>query len=134
MAYRSRRFITELTKALRWTLSWADKIQSPSTPIYHRSHPTLSSHLHLGFPSDLFPSGFPTNTRCTPIVTSMRATCPTNLILLDLITLTILRERYKILNLNYAVFPRPHRLLSKAQISSSTPYSQTPTIDVPPSE
>jgi hypothetical protein len=59
MAYGTPRFITELTKALHRTLPWANKIQSPSTPISHRSRLRLSSHLRLGLPSGLFPSGFP---------------------------------------------------------------------------
>ncbi|KDR14328.1 hypothetical protein L798_11418, partial [Zootermopsis nevadensis] len=50
MAYGTQRFITELTKALHRTLSWANKIQFPSTPISHRSRFRLSSHLRLGLP------------------------------------------------------------------------------------
>jgi hypothetical protein len=34
------------------------------------------------------PSGLPTKTPWTPLPSSMRATCPSHLILLDLITLT----------------------------------------------
>src|SRR5215831_9212412 len=49
----------------------------------------LSSHLRLGLPNGLFPSGFPTNTLCTPLSSSIRATCPIHLILLDLTTRTI---------------------------------------------
>ena len=32
----------------------------------------LSSHLHLGLPNGLFPSGFPTNTLCTPLLYLLR--------------------------------------------------------------
>ena len=43
-------------------------IQSPqSPPTSWRSILILSSHLHLGLSSGLFPSGFPTRTLCTPI-------------------------------------------------------------------
>jgi hypothetical protein len=52
----------------------------PSVPILSQLHPVpttpsnfwrsiliLSSHLRLGLPNGLFPSGFPTNTLCTPL-------------------------------------------------------------------
>ena len=94
--YGTRRFITTLTSLRHPSLSWASPVQS----IY--SHPTswsciiiLSTHLHLGLPSGLLPSGFPTNTLYTPLSSPIRATCPTHLILLDFITRTILGEEYR---------------------------------------
>jgi hypothetical protein len=40
---------------VHWTLFWASWIPStPSRPIYLRPNLTLSSHLRIGFPSDLF--------------------------------------------------------------------------------
>ena len=45
----------------------------------------LSSHLPLGLPRGLFPSGFPTKTYM-PSPAAVRDTCPAQLILLDLIT------------------------------------------------
>ena len=89
----TRRFITALTSVCHLSLSWANPIQS----IY--THPTswgsiliLSTHLCLGLPSGLFPSGFPTKTLHTPVSTPIRATCPAHLIHLDFITRS---EEYK---------------------------------------
>ena len=63
----TRRFITALTNVRHLSLSWARLIQS----IY--THPTswrfiliFSTHLRLGLPIGLFPSGFPTKTLYTP--------------------------------------------------------------------
>ena len=62
----TRRFITSLTSVRHLSLSWSSPIQF----IY--PHPTswrsilISTHLRLGLPSGLFPSGFPTKTLFTP--------------------------------------------------------------------
>ena len=73
----TQRFITALTSVCHLSLSWASPIQS----IY--PHPTscryiliLSTHLRLGLPSGLLPSGFPTKTLYTPLSSPIRATCP----------------------------------------------------------
>ena len=68
----------------------------------HALHPTswrsiliLSSHLWLGLPSGLLPSGFPTKTLYTPLHSPIHATCTAHLILHDLIKLTIFGEDHR---------------------------------------
>jgi hypothetical protein len=76
--------------------------QDPTTGPYHEPdesspHPPtvsvrtilMSSHLRLGLPSRLFPSGFPTKVLYALPISPMRATCPSHLIP-DLITRIIL--------------------------------------------
>ena len=92
----TRRFITALTSVRYLPLSWASPIQSIYPhPTSWRSVLILSTHLRLGLPSGLLPSGFPTKTLYTPFSSPIRATCPAHLILLDFITRTILGEEYK---------------------------------------
>ena len=63
----TRRFITALTSVRHLSLSWASPIQSIYPhPTSWRSILILSTHLRLGLPSGLFPSGFPTKTLYTP--------------------------------------------------------------------
>ena len=65
---------------------------SPYPHISWRSILLLSSHLRLGLPSGLFPSGFHTKTLYTPLPSPISTTWPAHLIILDFITRTILGE------------------------------------------
>ena len=63
----TRRFITALTSARHLSLYWASPIQSIySHSTSWRSVLILSTHLCIGLPSGLFPSGFPTKTLSIP--------------------------------------------------------------------
>jgi hypothetical protein len=66
------------------SLFWASSIQSmPPHPTSWRFILTLSSHLRLGLPSCLFPSGFLTKMLYTPLHFRIRATCPAHLFLIS---------------------------------------------------
>jgi hypothetical protein len=58
----------------------------------------LSSHLCLRIPSGLFPLGFPTRILFAFLISTTRSTCLIHLIPLNLITVTIFGETYKLWN------------------------------------
>jgi hypothetical protein len=64
-----------------------------SNPTSRRSILILSSHLRLCLPNSFFPSGFPTKTLYSPLLSPIRSTCPAHLVLLDFIKRTILGEQ-----------------------------------------
>jgi len=80
--YGTRRFITAFTSARHLSLFWVSSIQSiPPHPTSWRSILMLFSHLRLGLPSALFPSGFLTNTLYRPLPFPISATSPAHFIL-----------------------------------------------------
>ena len=64
-------------------------------PTFWRSISILSSHLLLGLPNGLFPSGFPAKSLFAPLLSTTRATCPAHQILLDLITRIKFGEEFR---------------------------------------
>ena len=77
------------------------------TPTFHflKIHlNTNPSHLRLGLPSGLFPSVFPTKNLYTPLLSTILATCPARLILLESITRKILGEQYRSLSSSLCSF------------------------------
>jgi hypothetical protein len=64
-------------------------------PNLSKIHFNIISHLRLGLPTGLLPSGFPTKALYAPLLSPIRATCPTHLSLLDFIIRMIFGEEYR---------------------------------------
>ena len=106
--FGTRRFTPVLTSARHLSLSWANSIQSSQTPPTScRSILILSSHLGLGLPSGIFPSGVLTRTLWTPLPCPIRATCTAHLILLDFTTRTKFGKEYTSLSSSLCIFIFP---------------------------
>jgi hypothetical protein len=67
----------------------------------------LSTHLRLGLPSDLFPSCYPIKALYAPLLSHLRATCPAQFILLNLITRKIFGKFKSWSYLIYTLFHSP---------------------------
>jgi len=65
-------------------LSQIDAVHAPPPSHFFKIHFNTIFHRCLGLPSGLFPSGLPTKILNAPLLSSISATCPTDLILIDL--------------------------------------------------
>ena len=99
-------------------------------PISSRSILLLPSHLRLGLLKGLIPVGLPVNILKALLLSSILATCPAHLNLLDLITLIILGTTYEVPHCG--AFSTPHSHPSWAQVFASGSYFQIPLAWIPP--
>ena len=130
--YGNRSSITAFTSAHHLSLSWTSSIQSIAPHFTSwTSVLILSSHLRLGLPIGLFPSGIHTITLSKSLPSRTRATCPACLILLDFIT-HIIGEKYRSLSSSLCSFLHspvtssllcPHILLNNQYQTSSAHVS-----------
>jgi hypothetical protein len=75
-------------------------------PTYWKHILIILSHLWLGHPSGLFPSGFPTKILHAALLSPIHATCPAHLILLVLTTRGIFGEEYRSWSSSLCTFSR----------------------------
>jgi hypothetical protein len=83
--YGTRRFITAFTKHATRPYSEPDLSSPRAQPTSWRFISVLFSHLRLGLPNGLSPSGFPIKTLFAPLLTPTHATCSAHFFLLELL-------------------------------------------------
>ena len=129
--YRTWRFVTAFTLQPVAILNQHDPVRT-STFHFLKIHLNIIPHPHLGQPSGLFPSCFPTKTLYMPLRSPIRGymPCPSHSFL---ITRTILGEEYRSLSSPLCSFLHSHYLIPLRPKFFSAPYSQTPSACVPPS-
>ena len=119
---KKKKCITALTSARLLSLSRASSIQvTHPHPTCWRSILILSSHLRLGIPSGLFPSGFPNKILYILLFYPIRATCPVHLILLDFITRPIFGEQYR--SLSYSLCSFLHSPVTSSLLGPNIPLN-----------
>ena len=127
--YGTRRFITAFTSTRHLSLSWANSIQ------FILPHPAswrsiLSSPLRLGVPSGLFPASFPHQTLYTLLFSPYSLHVPP-ISVLDLNTLTVLCEEYRLLRFPLCSFLNSSYVLFSHRISRKPGNSVISWSDVP---
>jgi len=129
-SYGNRRFTIVFTTTHHWSLSWSRCVQSTSShSISVRSVLILSSHLRPHLPSGIFPSDF-RRKFCMHYSYPINATFRAHLILLDVTTLIIFVEAWKLRSSSLCSFLQPPvtSSLFGPNVRLSSLFSNTPNL------